>query len=119
VYPWPNNATFDYQIEVEMFRFEQSVSGECQLTARWAIKDGRTQNDLIIRESQFTHPASAADTATAVAALSATLGDLSQEIATSLHGLPKVSNVAGSGKFSSDRTIADTRPTSGMRRPAP
>jgi uncharacterized protein len=89
VYPWPNNATFDYQIEVEMLRFEQSVSGECQLTARWAIKDGRTQNDLIIRESQFTRPASAADTATAVAALSATLGDLSQEIATSLHGLPK------------------------------
>jgi uncharacterized protein len=89
VYPWPNNATFDYQIEVEILRFEPSATGECQLTARWAIKDGRTQNNLIIRESQFTHPASAADTAAAVAALSATLGDLSQEIATSLHGLPK------------------------------
>ena len=89
VYPWPNNATFDYQIEVEMLRFEPSVGGECQLTARWAIRDGRTQHDLIVRESQFTRPASAADTAGAVAALSAALGDLSQEIATSLHGLPK------------------------------
>ena len=89
VYPWPNNAKFDYQIAVEVLRFEKSASGDCQLTARWAIKDGRTQNDLIVRESQFTHPASAAETAAAVAALSATLGDLSQEIATSLHGLPK------------------------------
>jgi uncharacterized protein len=89
VYPWPNNAKFDYQIAVEVLRFEKNASGECQLTARWAIKDGRTQKDLIIRESHFTHPASAADTAAAVAALSATLGDLSEEIATSLHGLPK------------------------------
>jgi uncharacterized lipoprotein YmbA len=89
VYPWPNNAKFDYQIAVEVIRFEKNASGDCQLTARWAIKDGRTQNDLIVRESQFTHQASAADTAAAVAALSATLGDLSQEIATSLHGLPK------------------------------
>ena len=89
VYPWPNNAKFDYQITVEVLRFEKTASGDGQLTARWAIKDGRTQNDLIVRESQFTHPASAADTAAAVAALSAALGDLSQEIATSLHGLPK------------------------------
>jgi uncharacterized protein len=89
VYPWPNNAKFDYQITVEVLRFERSSSGDCQLTARWAITDGRTRNDLIIRESQFTHPANATDTAAAVAALSATLGDLSEEIATSLHGLPK------------------------------
>jgi uncharacterized lipoprotein YmbA len=88
-YPWPNNARFDYQIAVEVLRFEKSASGDCQLTARWAIKDGRTQNDLIIRESQFTRAASASDTAAAVAALSATLGDLSEEIATSLHGLLK------------------------------
>ena len=88
-YPWPNNAKFDYQITIEVLRFETSANGDCQLTARWAIRDSRAQNDLIIRESQFTHPASATDTAAAVAALSATLGDLSEEIATSLHGLPK------------------------------
>jgi uncharacterized protein len=88
-YPWPNNAKFDYQIAVEVLRFEKSTSGDCQLTARWAIKDGHTQSDLIVRESRFTHSASASDTAAAVAALSATLGDLSEEIATSLHGLSK------------------------------
>jgi uncharacterized lipoprotein YmbA len=91
VYPWPNNAKFGYQITVEVLRFEKTASGECQLRARWAIEDGRTQNDLIVRESQFTRAASATDTAAAVAALSATLGDLSEEIATSLHGLPKPS----------------------------
>ena len=88
-YPWVNNAKFDYQIAVEILRFESNTSGECQLTARWMILDGRTQKTVLIRESHFTRAASAANTAAEVAALSATLGDLSEEIATTLRGLRK------------------------------
>ena len=90
-YPWPNNAKFNYQILIDVLRFERTANGDCQLTARWSIRDGRTQNDLVIRESHFTRSASATDTAAAVAALSTTLGDLSDEIAASLHGLPQPS----------------------------
>ena len=88
-YPWANNAKFDYQIAVQLLQFEQSASGECVLSARWTISDGRTRQVLVVRDSQFARAASATDTAAAVAALSATLGDLSKEIATALRGLPK------------------------------
>lgn len=88
-YPWKNGSPFDYQIVVEVLRFETIAGGECELATRWAIKDGRTQNEVILRQSRFTHHAEAGDTAAAVSALSAALGDLSAEIATALDGLPK------------------------------
>jgi uncharacterized lipoprotein YmbA len=71
VHPWSGSITIDYQIEADILRFEHDATGKSQLIARWAIKG----------------PGKADDTAASVAALSGTLGDLSQEITAALRDL--------------------------------
>jgi uncharacterized lipoprotein YmbA len=41
-YPWPLATKIDYQIEVDVQRFETTSDGQAQLVARWAIRDGRS-----------------------------------------------------------------------------
>lgn len=86
-YPWSNAAKVDYQIEIELLQFEATKGGEAQLRARFGIVQGGTRRPLVVRDASFTRPG-ATDTATSVTALSALLGDLSQEIASALRQLP-------------------------------
>lgn len=69
----------DFWIEVIVVRFESTTDGTAHLTARWAVRDG-ARKVLRIRQSQHEHQA-AASTEGGVQALSATLGDLADEIA--------------------------------------
>ena len=87
-YPWPNIPKVDYQIEIELLSFDITTTGETQLLARYGILEGHTRRPLVVREANFSRPA-AADTPAAVTALSASLGDLSQDIAAALRQLPK------------------------------
>jgi uncharacterized lipoprotein YmbA len=87
LHPWSGSITIDYQIEADILRFEHDATGKSQLIARWAIKDGHTGDYPVIRKSNLTRPGKADDTAASVAALSGTLGDLSQEITAALRDL--------------------------------
>lgn len=87
-YPWSNAAKIDYQIQVEVLSFEATQAGEARLAARYGILQGRTRQPLVVREANVSRK-TAPDTATSVTALSATLGDLSQEIASAVRQLPK------------------------------
>lgn len=87
-YPWSNAAKVDYQIEIELEQFEATKAGEAQLRARFGIIQGGTRTPLVVREASFNRPG-ATDTGASVTALSALLGDLSQEIASALRQLPK------------------------------
>jgi uncharacterized lipoprotein YmbA len=69
----------DFWIEVIVVRFESTTDGTAHLTARWAVRDGARKVQRI-RQSQHEHQA-AASTEGGVQALSATLGDLADEIA--------------------------------------
>jgi hypothetical protein len=88
MYPWSNAAKVDYQVEVELLNFEVTKQGEARLLARYGILGGGSRRVLLLRETSFSRP-TAADPATSVAALSTTLGELSQEIATAIRQLPK------------------------------
>ncbi|HVO22449.1 MAG TPA: PqiC family protein [Candidatus Margulisiibacteriota bacterium] len=88
MYPWSNAMEVEYQIRVELLSFEATKSGDAQLTARYGILPGGGRQAVAAREANFSRPAGT-DTATAVAALSATLGDLSHDIAATLRQLPK------------------------------
>ena len=85
-YPWPVRTAIDYQIEVNVQRFETTSDGKSQLTARWVIKDG-TGKDLYASETSASAQVGPGETG-ASAALSSDLATLSREVAdhvTDLH----------------------------------
>jgi uncharacterized protein len=78
-YPWPVRTRVDYQISVDVQRFETTSDGQAELVARWIIKDG-TGKDLYASETSATLPASQDENGSS-AALSGDLDTLSREIA--------------------------------------
>jgi len=81
-YPWPRKRQIDYQIAINVRRFETAADGQSRLSARWIIKDGQTGRDLYASET--TASAANADPA---AALSEDLGSLSRDIASQVNEL--------------------------------
>lgn len=79
-YPWPVRTHVDYQIAIDVQRFETTSDGQSELIARWIIKDGATGKDLYASETRASAPVGPGETG-ASAALSTDLGTLSREIA--------------------------------------
>jgi hypothetical protein len=86
IYPWPNTSNVQYQIEVEFVRFDVVKSGDTELDARYAILQAGIRAPLVIRKASFSRPG-AADASAAAIAMSAVLGDLSQDIAAATRAL--------------------------------
>ena len=80
VYPWPRSTTIDYQIMVDVTRFDGKMGGEVLLLARWSIvgKDGK---EWVKKKSRFSQPAGAPDYEATVTAMSRALERLSRDIA--------------------------------------
>ena len=85
-YPWSHKTHIDYQIAVDVQRFEASEDGQSQLIARWIIKDGTTGKDLYASETVAGSPVAKGEEG-APAALSNDLGTMSREIATRIIAL--------------------------------
>ena len=79
-YPWPLKTKVDYQIEIDVQRFETTSDGQTQLIASWIIRDGVGGKILYASETTTGAPAGT-DEASASAALSGDLATLSKEIA--------------------------------------
>jgi len=79
-YPWPVRTHVDYQIAIDVQRFETKSDGQSQLIARWIIKDGVTGKDLYASETTASAPVGPGETGPS-AALSSDLATLSREIA--------------------------------------
>jgi uncharacterized protein len=79
-YPWPLRNKVDYQIEVNVQRFETTSDGQTQLVASWIIRDGHSDKILYASETTAGAPAGTDETS-ASAALSNDLATLSKEIA--------------------------------------
>src|SRR5579864_6038358 len=79
-YPWSLRTQVDYQIEINVQRFETTSDGQTILLAGWIVRDG--QGGKILYASQTTAGAPAGpDGVSASAALSGDLATLSKEIA--------------------------------------
>jgi len=79
-YPWSLRTNVDYQVEIDVQRFETTSDGQTQLLASWIIRDGN--GGKILYASQTTAGAPAGpDGISASAALSGDLATLSKEIA--------------------------------------
>jgi len=79
-YPWPRKTAVDYQIAVDVQRFETTSDGEAQLIARWVIEDGQHGKILYASETSTSAPVGTGDTGES-AALSEDLATMSKEIA--------------------------------------
>ncbi|HUY19439.1 MAG TPA: PqiC family protein [Candidatus Binataceae bacterium] len=79
-YPWPLNIKVDYQVEIDVQRFETTGDGRSELIAGWIIRDGASGKILYASRTATGSPAGA-DEASASAALSDDLATLSKDIA--------------------------------------
>jgi uncharacterized lipoprotein YmbA len=88
-YPWELNRRPNYQVTVQVVRFESNDRGEVQLSARWEIFDISNNNRIPLRagESGITRQPTASSTDASVAALSEALGDLSREITSAMNAV--------------------------------
>jgi uncharacterized lipoprotein YmbA len=83
-YPWFATVAIDYEIPIDVLRFEADEHGTVSLDARWAIRRRGTKPLARSSESHITQPAADASTESVVAAMSEALGALSREIAAGL-----------------------------------
>jgi uncharacterized protein len=79
-YPWAIRTRVDYQIEVDVQRFETTSDGQSQLRANWIIRDGPSSKILYASQTTADAPAGT-DAVTASSALSSNLATLSKDIA--------------------------------------
>lgn len=82
-YPWYSTTRIDYQVEVDVQRFELLASGDAELVAHWSIAD-RNGKLFYASDAALTEKAASAEAAAGSAALSRALADLSSEIAVSV-----------------------------------
>jgi uncharacterized lipoprotein YmbA len=81
--PWPRTTAIDYQVTVDVTRFDGGVDNEVVLDANWTIADADGK-ELIVRKSRFQSPAGAQNYEATVTAMSRTLDALSREITATL-----------------------------------
>jgi uncharacterized lipoprotein YmbA len=110
IYPWLGERV-DYQIEVDVLRFEASADGRSYLMARWVVRKGAEGRAVVmVRDSSYAQGAASKSTTASVEALSLTLDELGRDIAASVGSLPQP------GTRPAERQ-ANTRSTSPSRRP--
>jgi uncharacterized protein len=80
-YPWYGDRLPDFQVLVDVQRFDVSRSGLAQLAASWTISDPKANTALYSTTSAISQSAGSGHPAEAAAALSRTLADFSNQIA--------------------------------------
>ena len=81
VYPWPSSNKMDYQVTVEVVRFDGAMGGDVVLEARWALTS-ESGKRLHVREiSTVSEPVKENSYEALVAAQSRALAGLSRKIA--------------------------------------
>lgn len=98
LFPWYGRPDIDYQIEVQVHRFDTDADNRSHLHARWIIKDGKTGRELVAKESNISSAVSTSDSAGSEA-LSGNVNTLSENIAQSLIRLSE--NVGTAVEFNS------------------
>jgi uncharacterized lipoprotein YmbA len=87
-FPWYNTTHVDYQVKVDVYRFERDQQGKVELTTHWEILDG-TGKILVARDSSYSETASSSEASASAAAMSSALGRLSQDIASAIQSAPQ------------------------------
>jgi hypothetical protein len=83
LHPWPRTTDVDYQVTVDVIRFDGGVDNDVVLAVRWSLMsvDGK---ELAMRKARFQAPANPRDYEATVTAMSRSLEELSRDIAATL-----------------------------------
>jgi uncharacterized lipoprotein YmbA len=87
-FPWGRSHAVQYQIAVDVTRFEGAAGGDVVLGARWRIL-GREGAELVAKQATITEATGAAGSDALVAAMNRALGALSRDLAAALRELPR------------------------------
>jgi uncharacterized lipoprotein YmbA len=80
IYPWKRATPIDYQVAVQVTRFDRLENGESVLAARWRVLDGGGK-ELLNQASTHQETPAGPDYAATVAAMNQTLEAFSREVA--------------------------------------
>jgi len=92
IYPWTDATAVGIQVTADIVEFERNAGGTVTLGAFWNITDVANAKIVATRRSTITKDVAAKGTESydaTVAAMSAALADLSQEIAAEIKALPR------------------------------
>ena len=84
VYPWPRSAPLDYQVRVDVDRFDAGANSQVVLIARWHVLAGEEGRLVRSGRTVVTEPVATADYEALAGAMSATVATLAREIAAAI-----------------------------------
>ena len=87
VYPWNWTAPIDYQVVIDVTRFDGAVGGDVSIRARWTLLGDDGEKVLLRKNSSLSIRADASTYEALVSAQSRMLADLSNEIAEEIKAL--------------------------------
>jgi uncharacterized protein len=85
-YPWVGTTHIDYQVRIEVYRFESDPNANAQLVAHWQVLDGSGKL-LYAGDSNLSEQAQPGEPV--AAALSRTVERLAQQIASAIQSVPR------------------------------
>ena len=88
-YPWPSSQKPNYQVAIDVLRFEVNSTRDAHLWARWEVIDGSSKTPVAVKESRLRRQANDRSPDAAVAALSEAGGDLSRAIADAVRAIDR------------------------------
>ena len=89
IFPWPGSTEIDYQVKVDIVRFNAIPEGKILLETQHTIFRGESREDLERYISSFTRPTDVQNYEAIASSMSQVLEDLSRKIAEIIMALPK------------------------------
>ena len=86
-YPWRLSERPEYQVAIDVLRFEPNADGHVELVARWFVRATATKQTSTAKETRLSVAVKGRSTDAAVAALSSAVGDFSREVARAVAAL--------------------------------
>ena len=77
IYPWPRHRALDYQMRVDVLRFDGALGGEAVLAGTWTLADGAGRREITTRAFSFTENTGGRSHSDLVAAMSRLVARLS------------------------------------------
>ena len=90
IYPWPRHRAVNYQVRIDILRFDGELGGTADLQGTWTLIDGEGRNELKTRSFALSEATGSTDYAALVAAMSRLLSRLGKAITAELALLPAI-----------------------------
>ncbi|MFY9708429.1 MAG: PqiC family protein, partial [Desulfobacterales bacterium] len=85
IYPWRLSEPMDYQVILDVVRFDGDLGKDAWLVARWSIVGGKDKELLAVSRSSIREPVTGSGYDALVMAQSRALAKLSHEIVEAIH----------------------------------